>query len=71
MVPESASGQTIPTNRVCCSDLAAAKLRSWRVWVPRQRAQPLGYCRVPDERAAEAAAQQFGLTHEQRQRLGP
>jgi hypothetical protein len=34
----------------------AAKLRRWRAWVLRQRAQPLGTVEAPDERAAEAAA---------------
>ena len=48
----------------------AAKLRSWRVWVLRQRAQPLGAVEAPNERAAEAAAAgHFGLSHEQRRRL--
>jgi hypothetical protein len=48
----------------------AAKLRSWRAWVLRQRAHPLGSVEAPDERSAEAAAaDQFGLTNEQRRHL--
>jgi len=48
----------------------AAKLRSWRAWVLRQRAQYLGTVEARDERAAEAAAAvQFGLSDEQRRRL--
>jgi len=34
----------------------AAKLRSWRVSILRQRAQYLGTVRAPDGRTAEAAA---------------
>jgi hypothetical protein len=43
---------------------AAAKLRSWRATLLRQRAHPLGTVEAPDERAAEVAA--AGLTAEQR-----
>ena len=48
----------------------AAKLRSWRVSILRQRAQYIGIVKAPDARAAEAAAvAQFGLDDEQRKRL--
>ena len=48
----------------------AAKLRSWRATLLRQRAHPLGTVEAPDEQAAEVAAVgQFGLTAEQRRRL--
>jgi hypothetical protein len=48
----------------------AAKLRSWRVSILRQRAQYLGTVEAPDERAAEATAiAQFDLSEDQRNRL--
>ena len=59
-----------PQKKIRPKKAIAAKLRSWRVWVLRQRAKPLGTVEAPDERAAEkAAAGQFGLSHEQRRRL--
>ena len=51
---------------------AAAKLRSWRVSILRQRAEPqhLGVVEAPNEKAAEAAAvAEFKLNDEQRRRL--
>jgi hypothetical protein len=48
----------------------AAKLRSWRVSILRQRAHNLGTIEAPDAKAAEAfAVKTFGLTEEQRKRL--
>jgi hypothetical protein len=48
----------------------AAKLRSWRVAILRNRAQYLGDVQAPDERAAETAAvAEFNLSDEQRKRL--
>jgi hypothetical protein len=48
----------------------AAKLRSWRVSILRQRAHSLGTIEAPDRDAAEAqAVKLFGLTEEQRKRL--
>jgi hypothetical protein len=48
----------------------AARLRSWRVLVLRQRARYLGTVEARDEKAAEAVAvEQFGLDDEQRKRL--
>jgi hypothetical protein len=48
----------------------AAKLRSWRVSILRQRAQYVGTVQAPDERSAEAAAvAEFNLNEEQRKRL--
>jgi hypothetical protein len=48
----------------------AAKLRSWRVSILRQRAHYFGTVEAPDEKAAEAAAvTQFQLDEEQRKRL--
>jgi hypothetical protein len=48
----------------------AAKLRSWRISILRQRAQHLGTVEAPDAKAAEAfAVKTFGLTEEQRNRL--
>ena len=48
----------------------AAKLRSWRVSILRQRGQYLGTVQALDERSAEAAAvAEFNLNEEQRKRL--
>jgi hypothetical protein len=48
----------------------AAKLRSWRVSILRQRAHNLGTIEAPDAKTAEAeAVKLFGLTEEQRKRL--
>ena len=48
----------------------AARMRSWRVSILRNRAQYLGTVDAPDERAAEAdAATRFDLNNEQRKRL--
>jgi hypothetical protein len=47
----------------------AAKLRTWRVSILRQRAQYIGTVKAPGVRSAEAAAvAQFGLDEEQRRR---
>ena len=50
----------------------AAKLRSWRVSILRQRAEPqhLGVVEAPNEKTAEAeAVAEFKLNYEQRKRL--
>jgi hypothetical protein len=48
----------------------AAKLRSWRVAILRNRAQYLGDVEAPDEKAAEAAAVvEFKSSDDQRRRL--
>jgi len=48
----------------------AAKLRSWRVSIIRNRGQYLGTVEAPNEKAAEAAAMaEFDLSDEQRRRL--
>jgi hypothetical protein len=48
----------------------AAKLRSWRVSILRQRAYYLGTVEVANEKAAEAAAvAAFDLDEDQRKRL--
>jgi hypothetical protein len=48
----------------------AAKPRSWRVSILRQRAHHLGIVRAPDRDAAEAAAvAAFDLDPDQRKRL--
>jgi hypothetical protein len=48
----------------------AAKLRSWRVSILRQRAEYLGTVQAPDKFAAEAAAAAaFDLDENQRKRL--
>ena len=48
----------------------AARLRSWRVSLLRQRARFLGTVEARDEKGAEAAAvREFGLDAEQRSRL--
>ena len=48
----------------------AAKLRSWRASLIRQRALYLGDVEAPDKKAAEAVAlKKFGLDEEQRKRL--
>ena len=59
-----------PQKKIRPKKRAAAKLRSWRATLLRQRAKYLGNVQAPDERSAEAAAAgQFGLTAEQRLRL--
>jgi hypothetical protein len=48
----------------------AAKLRTWRVSIIRNRAQFLGFVEAPDRQAAEAAAaEQFNISEEWRTRL--
>jgi hypothetical protein len=48
----------------------AARLRSWRVSLLRQRARYLGTVEARDEKAAEAmAVKQFGLNDDERRRL--
>jgi hypothetical protein len=48
----------------------AAKLRSWRVLILRERMQYLGTVEAPNEKTAKAAAvAEFNLTDEQRRRL--
>jgi hypothetical protein len=57
-------------HRKTASTRKAAKLRSWRASLLRNRAQHLGTVEAPDERAAEAAAvTRFRLSDEQRRRL--
>ena len=60
----------MPPNKKIAAARKAAKLRNWRAWLLRQRAQPLGTVAATDERTAEAAAvKQFELSAEQRRRL--
>jgi hypothetical protein len=48
----------------------AAKLRSWRVTILRNRAEFLGIVQAADERAAEKAAiEAFALDEDRRKRL--
>ena len=48
----------------------AAKLRSWRVTILRNRAKEIGIVQAPNAKAAEAAAiAEFKLDDEQRRRL--
>jgi len=48
----------------------AAKLRSWRVAILRNRSHYLGDVQAPDEKSAEAAAAvEFKLSDEQRKRV--
>jgi hypothetical protein len=48
----------------------AAKLRSWRVAILRNRSHYLGDVQAPDEKAAEAAAVvEFKLSDDQRKRV--
>jgi hypothetical protein len=52
------------------SKASAAKLRSWRVTILRNRAHYLGDVQAPDEGAPEAAAvSEFKLSDGQRKRL--
>ena len=60
----------MPPSKKIAAARKAAKLRSWRAWLLRQRARPLGTVEATDERTAEAAAaKQFQLSAEQRRRL--
>jgi hypothetical protein len=48
----------------------AAKLRTWRVSILKNRVHFLGFVQAPDRQAAEAAAaKQFNISEEQRTRL--
>ena len=48
----------------------AAKLRSWRVTILRNRAKEIGIVQAPNAKAAEATAiAEFKLDDEQRRRL--
>jgi hypothetical protein len=47
---------SLPLKKIRPKKATAAKLRNWRAWLLRQRAQTLGTFEAPDERAAEAAA---------------
>jgi hypothetical protein len=59
-----------PCLRRAAGTAKAAKLRSWRVSILRQRAHYVGTVQAPDERSAEAAAvAEFNLNEEQRKRL--
>jgi hypothetical protein len=50
--------------------ITAAKLRSWRVAILRNRSHYLGDVQAPDEKSAEAAAaSEFNLSDEQRKRV--
>jgi hypothetical protein len=50
--------------------IGAAKLRTWRVSILRNRVQFLGFVEAPNRQAAEAAAaKQFNISDEQRTRL--
>jgi hypothetical protein len=60
----------MPPSKKIAAARKAAKLRRWRAFLLRGRAQPLGTVEALDERAAEAAAaKRFGLSNEQRRRL--
>jgi hypothetical protein len=49
---------------------SAARLRTWRVAIIRNRAEFLGFVEAPDRQAAEAAAaKRFNIGKEQRTRL--
>jgi hypothetical protein len=49
---------------------SAAKLRTWRVSILRNRVQFLGFVEAPDRQTAEAAAaKRFNVSEEQRTRL--
>jgi hypothetical protein len=59
-----------PTSRPTPNKANAAKLRSWRVAILRNRSHYLGDVQAPDEKAAEAAAaSEFNLSDEQRKRV--
>jgi len=61
-----------PTCRVCEHPRTnrVRKLRPWRAFLMRARAQELGVVYAPDEKAAEAAAiAEFKIADEQRRRL--
>jgi hypothetical protein len=56
--------------RKLAANRKAAKLRSWRVSILRQRAHYVATVQAPGERSAEAAAvAEFNLNEEQRKRL--
>ena len=60
----------MPPSRKDIPAKLAARMRSWRVSILRNRAQHLGTVNAPDARAAEAAAAvRFELDGEQRKRL--
>jgi hypothetical protein len=60
----------VPSGQVAQHQYVAAKLRSWRVVILRNRAHYLGDVQAPDEKAAEAAAiVEFNLSDDQRRRV--
>jgi hypothetical protein len=60
----------LPRMRSPKKKVAAAKLRSWRVTILRNRAEFLGVVQAADERAAEQAAiEAFALDEDRRRRL--
>ena len=64
------SGMPRPMKKIRPKKASAAKLRSWRVTILRNRAHYLGDVQAPDEGAAEAAAvSEFKLSDGQRKRL--
>ena len=59
-----------PKKIIRATSKKAAKLRSWRVAILRNRSQYLGEVHAADEKTAEAAAvAKFNLSDEQRKRL--
>jgi len=59
-----------PQKKIRPKKATAAKMRSWRVAILRNRSYYLGDVRAPDEKAAEAAAaSEFNLSDEQRNRI--
>jgi hypothetical protein len=59
-----------PALKKAKSKAKAAKMRSWRVAILRNRSHYLGEVQAPDEKAAEAAAVvEFNLSDDQRRRV--
>ena len=59
-----------PLKKLRPKKATAAKLRSWRVDILRNRSHYLGDVEAPDEKSAEAAAAvEFKLSDEQRKRI--
>ena len=64
------TGMPRPPKKLRPKKATAAKLRSWRVAILRNRAHYLGDIQAPDEKSAEAAAAvEFKLSDEQRKRI--
>ena len=64
------TGMPRPLKKLRPKKPTAAKLRSWRVAILRNRSHYLGDVEAPDEKSAEAAAAvEFKLSDEQRKRI--